>query len=447
MRDPLGRRDGWAVPDDEIIRSVREGGYPVAAVEDLGPLLDRIGDSRIVMLGEASHGTAEYYEWRTRISQRLIQEKGFTFIAVEGDWPDCYHVNRYVKALPESGRSAREVLRVFERWPTWMWANEEIVELAEWLRGFNESQPLEQRAGFYGLDMYSLWESMDAVVKYLQEVDPDAVAAARRAYTCFEPFSRDGQEYATATALVPTTCEDEAVRVLAALRSKASEYTEDGRDAYFDGEQNALVARSAEMYYRTMVRGGPESWNVRDRHMAETLRRLLEHHGPDSKAIVWEHNTHIGDARAADMAASGMVNLGQLAREEYGVEDMVLVGFGSYEGSVIAGDHWGAPMERMQLPPARDGTYEQLMHEAGTEDRLLVFSEYRNLEPLLDRRGHRAVGVVYNPARERYGNYVPTVLALRYDAFLYLDTTQALHPLNLPFQMEGEMPETYPSGV
>src|SRR5919107_1849553 len=353
--------------------------------EDLDPLLERIGEARCVLLGEASHGTSEYYSWRTRISERLIQEKGFSFVAVEGDWPDCYEVNRYVKGYPGSRRDAREALRTFERWPTWMWANEEVASLAEMLRGHNEGLSEERKIGFYGLDVYSLRESIDEVVSYLERVAPDAA------------------------------------------------------------EQNALVVKNAEAYYRTMVRGGAASWNVRDRHMAETLERLMQQHGPEARGIVWEHNTHIGDARYTDMARSGMVNVGQPAREERGDEDVVLVGFGSYRGSVLAAARWGAPMERMTVPPAREGSWEAVLHAAVEGDQLLVFSGAQE-EGFLDGRAHRAIGVVYDPAGERHGNYVPTVLPRRYDAFVYLDETRALRPFEVRPRQDGEPPETFPSG-
>jgi erythromycin esterase-like protein len=434
---------------------------PLEQSSDLDPLIERIGDARFVLLGEASHGTSEYYTWRARLSERLIKEKGFSFVAVEGDWPDCYRVNRYVKGAPDSGESARTVLQAFERWPAWMWANREVVRFAEWLRRYNDGAeagapvPEERQAGFYGLDVYSLWESMQAVIDFLEEVDPQAVEGARRAYSCFDPYGQDEQEYARATLYIPKGCEGAAVTMLSELRRKAPEYEEQGRDAFFNAEQNALVARNAERYYRTMVRGGSYSWNIRDTHMVDTLDRLMELHGPASKAIVWEHNTHIGDARAADMAREGMVNVGQLVRERHGDEGVVLVGFGSYRGSVIAGDAWGAPMERKRVPEALEDSYEALMHRAG-----IASGVPNQLLLLPDRdagsaeaglwsapRGHRAIGVVYNPAFERYGNYVPTVLPRRYDAFVFLDVTTALHPLHLESPVEDEVPETYPFGV
>lgn len=430
----------------DLVRQLQALSRPLRRAGDLDPLVDRVGDARVVLLGEASHGTSEYYTWRTRISQRLIEEKGFSFIAVEGDWPDCYTVNAYVKGWPDSGATAHDVLDGYDRWPTWMWANREVVELAEWLRRHNDQRPPEGRVGFYGLDVYSLWDSLDAVTRFLEEADPDAVEAARRAFRCFEPYWEDEQGYGYATALVPTSCEDEAVAMLRALCEKTGELRQADPQGFFNAEQNALIARNAETYYRTMVRGGSASWNVRDHHMTDTLDRLLGHYGPGAKAIVWEHNTHIGDARATDMAGAGMVNVGQLARERYGPENVVLVGFGSHRGSVIAADRWGGDIQRMPVPPARTESHEHAMHEAGENAALMVFSEAADLGPLLDPRGHRAIGVVYDPDREHWGNYVPTVLPLRYDAFVYLDETHALHPLHAEPPPGPEL-ETFPSAV
>jgi erythromycin esterase-like protein len=415
---------------------------------DLDPLMERIGDSRFVLLGEASHGTSEYYSWRTEISKRLIAERGFSFIAVEGDWPDCYRVNRYVCGMPDSGSSSVDVLHAFERWPTWMWANREVVSLCDWLRDFNRRRPAEQRVGFYGLDVYSLWDSMRAVVEYLERIDPELARNARRAYNCFEPYAEDVQEYARATAIVPTSCEAEAVSVLRALRGKGTQFSDDGREGYFNAEQNALVAKNAELYYRTMVRGGPASWNVRDTHMAETLDRLVRHQGPASKAIVWEHNTHIGDARYTDMARARMVNVGQLARQSHGDDGVVLVGFGSHRGTVIAADEWGMPMQRMRVPPARDGSFEALLFDSKVGDALLLFdgSDDGGIPGLDAPMGHRAIGVVYDPNYERWGNYVPTIVPRRYDAFVYIEESRAVDPLHMPVQVGGDLPETYPSG-
>jgi len=432
--------------DETLVDAVRERALPLRDDADLDPLLERIGDARVVLLGEASHGTRDYYVWRDRISRRLIAEKGFSFIAVEGDWPDCYTVNLYAKGWDAPGSDAREVLHAFSRWPTWMWANEEVVELAEWLRAFNAERVDERRVGFYGLDVYSLWESIDVVTRYLERVDPALAERARRAYGCFDPYEDDVQEYAWATEMVPTDCEDEVVATLVELRRKGPDFRREGPEAYFNAEQNALVAQNAERYYRAMIRGGAASWNVRDTHMMDTLDRLMKHHGPEAKAIVWEHNTHVGDARATDMARAGMVNIGQLAREAYG-GDVVIAGFSSHRGSVIAGEQWGAPMRRIPMPKARPGSWEDVLHRASAEDKLLLMDGLDDVPGALDPRGHRAIGVVYRPEREAFGNYVPTVLPFRYDAVLYIDQSEALNPLHLQPVPDHEVPETFPTGM
>ena len=430
----------------ELVRQVARIGLPLRRSADLEPLLTRIGDARYVLLGEASHGTSEYYQWRAHISQRLIREKGFSFIAVEGDWPDCYRVNRYIKDPSDSGIDAREVLEGFVRWPTWMWANEEVMRLAEWLRHHNAGLSDQAKVGFFGLDVYSLWDSLYAVFGYLRKADPSLLPAARRALACFQPYGEDVQQYARATSLVPFSCEDEVVALLTELRRKQPRYRADGREEFFTAEQNALTVRNAEAYYRAMVRGGPESWNIRDRHMTDTLDRLMHHHGLKAKAIVWEHNTHIGDARYTDMAHDGMVNVGQLVRERHAEEGVFLIGFGSNRGSVVAAKDWEAPMETMTVPAARDRSWEDILHRAGSSNKLLLLSEVRDSEIFSEERGHRAIGVVYHPEYEQYGNYVPTVLPGRYDAFCYIDQSNALHPLHSHPAFE-KIPETYPWGV
>jgi erythromycin esterase len=446
---PSKSGDGGRDRDTSLADGLKRIARPLQLVSDLDPLLDAVGDARFVLLGEASHGTSEFYTWRARISKRLIEERGFSFIAVEGDWPDCYRVNRYAKHMADSGDKAQDVLHAFERWPTWMWANREVIDLIEWLHDHNRRIASEGQVGFYGLDVYSLWDSMRAVMEYLERIDPKLAAAARRAYNCFEPYAEDVQEYARATALVPTSCEAEAVGVLRELRVNAPQFREDGREGYFNAEQNALVAKNAELYYRTMVRGGPASWNVRDHHMVETLERLMQHHGPHAKAIVWEHNTHIGDARFTDMARAGMVNVGQLVRQAHERDGVMLVGFGTHRGTVIAADEWGAPMERMRVPPARADSFEEAMFNAAVGDSLLLFNgrDDGGVPGLEEPLGHRAIGVVYDPNAERCGNYVPTIMPRRYDAFLYIDETRAVDPLHMPVHVDGEPPETYPSGV
>jgi erythromycin esterase len=434
-----------ATPD--LLSALRSLARPLRSAADLDPLMERIGDARCTLLGEATHGTHEFYTWRAELSRRLIVEEGASFIAVEGDWPDCYRVNRYVKGYADARSSARAVLRAFDRWPTWMWANEEVAELVEWLRRHNKGRPEEQRVGFYGLDVYSLWDSLREVMRYLERAAPDALPVARQALRCFEPYADDAQEYARATVLVPESCQAETAKLLAEVRRRAPAYGGDGHDGHFVAEQNALVVKNAEAYYRAMVRSNVESWNVRDRHMAETLDRLLDHHGPRARAIVWAHNTHIGDARFTDMAEQGEVNLGQLARERYGAERVVLVGCGTHRGTVIAAREWDAPMEVMRMPIGRRESWEDVLHDAGDHDRLLIFEPGRLPQESLAWRGHRAIGVVYRPEYDWYGNYVPTVLPRRYDALMFVDESHALRPLHLRPRAEKEPPETFPTGL
>lgn len=432
---------------DQAAEWMAGNGLALRDSRDLDPLLDAIGDARVVLLGEATHGTSEFYTWRHALSARLIEEKDFSFIAVEGDWPDCYTVNRYVRDLPGAGVSARDVLHAFSRWPTWMWANREVVALTEWLRERNVQVVPERRAGFYGLDVYSLWESMEAVIHYLERTDPPAAQLARRRYACFDPYAENAEEYARSTFVVPSGCEADVVTMLAALRRKAASYKEDSAEDYFNAEQNALVVAHAEQYYRTMVRGGAASWNVRDLHMTETLERLLEHAGPHSKAIVWEHNTHVGDARATDMAAARMLNVGQLMRERHGNAGVFAVGFGTHRGAVIAADAWGEPMRKMHVPPAQQESLEDLLHHATGSDTLFLLNQAREYPAFTYPFGHRAIGVVYDPNHERFGNYVPTIWPERYDAFVYVDHSHAVRPLHMEPQEAHELPETYPYGI
>ncbi len=420
---------------------------PLRTPRDLDPLLDRVGDAHYVLLGEASHGTAEYYDWRAEITKRLISEKGFSFVAVEGDWPDCYRVNRCVKHGPEVPADPREVLLAYDRWPTWMWANEEVVAFTRWLREHNSGRPAQHMVGFFGLDVYSLWDSMRSVTAYLADHEPEHLDAAVAALRCFEPYGEDPQNYAWATHASPCGCRDAVAALID--RMCADRPPVDGSDpeARFAAEQNAAVAVGAERYYRTMIQGSAESWNVRDGHMTDTFDRLISHHGPGAKAVVWEHNTHLGDARYTNMAEAGMVNVGQLVRERHGDDDVVIVGFGGHSGHVIAGRSWGAPMERMPVPPARAGSLEDRLHEAGVGSSLFVFPPRdRQAAELRSWIDTRAIGVVYSPQGERWGNYVPTVLGSRYDAFLYFDHTDALHPLAVNADASTEQ-QTYPAAV
>ncbi len=431
-----------------VAEEIRALAQPLRSPVDLDPLIERVGDARFVLLGEASHGTAEYYSWRAAITRRLVTEKGFSFVAVEGDWPDCYRVNRCVKHGAEVPPDPREVLASYAQWPTWMWANEEVVGLVRWLREHNAGRPATEMVGFYGLDVYSLWDSMRSVTDYLTEHDPEHVDAALAALRCFEPYREDPQRYAWATHTSPCSCADAVADLVRSFT--ADDRRGDGQDpeAPFAAEQNALVAAGAERYYRTMVVGDAESWNVRDVHMTDTLDRLVAHHGEGAKAVVWEHNTHVGDARYTDMADEGMVNVGQLVRERHGEDDVVVVGFGGHQGRVVASTRWGGPMERMRVPPARSGSLEARLHLAGVGPSLFIFPA-RGQQPewLREWRDHRAIGVVYSARQEQWGNYVPTVLGSRYDAFLYFDDTDALHPLHGEPERLGGEAGTYPTPV
>ena len=431
--------------EQEVISAISQWAYPLIDKNSLDPLFKRIGDARIVMLGEASHGTHEYYNWRSYITRRLIEEMGFHFIAVEGDWPDCYQLNRYIKNYPEGGKGAYNVLHSFNRWPTWMWANWEIVALGDWLNRHNSGFPSNKKTGFYGLDLYSLWESMESIMRYLKKTDPGALKVAEKAFSCFEPYrNEEGQSYARATMFVPELCENEVVHLLREIRTKLPTYNTDHENV-FNAEQNAIIMVNAEKYYRTMVHGGPHSWNLRDEHMAQTLDRLLSFHGEKSKAVVWAHNTHVGDARATDMIQEGIFNIGELARLKY-KEDVVLVGMGSFQGTVVAGRRWGANMQKMEVPPARAGSWEYMLHKSNPVNKLLIMDDFSQDVFLENHIDHRAIGVVYNPEYEKYGNYVPSIIPLRYDAFIYFDKTTALHPLHV--QPHGDqIPETFPFGV
>jgi erythromycin esterase len=411
---------------DEVTAVAR----PLRDAGDLDELIDRAGDARVVMIGEASHGTHEFYAWRDRLTRRLIAERGFGFVAVEGDWPDCERVDAAVR----SPGDPRQALLEYARWPTWMWANEEVVDFARWLHSHNAGSG--GRVGFHGLDVYSLWESMREILVWLREHDPGQVPAALAAYRCFEPYAEDPNAYAWATRFVGATCEDDVVRMLVELRG-----------ADFAVRQNASVVAGAEHYYRAMMQGGPASWNVRDRHMDATLARLLEQYGPESRAVVWAHNTHVGDSRATDQSTHGEVTIGELARERYGADQVMLIGFGSHHGTVVAGHVWGAPMEVMAVPDGRPDSVEDILHAAAPPASLFVFPPAgERPDVLADELGHRAIGVVYRPERDRWANYVPTVLGDRYDAFLWFDETTAVRPLHT-LTVDAREPETYPSGV
>ncbi len=407
------------IKDEPAVTSLQRASRPLQTEQDLDALLAAIGNSRYVLLGEASHGPAEFYQWRAAITRRLIQEKGFTLVTVEGDWPDAYALNQFVHGKGSAKRGA-DVVQAFNRWPTWMWANTEIAQLADWMRTYNAQN--SRKASFYGLDVYSLWESLEQLTS-LQSTDPQTAALARQALQCFDGYRGDEQAYASAT-LRGIRCNDALNQLLSHVQTR---YATDSDTARFNIIQNAQVAVNAERYYYTMVRDDAESWNIRDRHMAATLDRLMQLHGPDSKMIVWAHNTHVGDARYTDMATYGMVNLGELVRESHKAEGVYIVGFGTYQGSVIAGKYWEAPHETMNVPTAQNGSWDELLHRVSPDNKIVFVSDLRNDPALTKSRGQRAIGVVYNPARES-GNYVPTRLTERYDGFIFIDRTQALTP-------------------
>ncbi|GAA2432579.1 hypothetical protein GCM10010191_53270 [Actinomadura vinacea] len=416
---------------------VRESALPLEYDSDLDPLMDRIGDARCVLLGEATHGTHEYYAWRAAVTRRLISERGFSFVAVEGDWPDCWEVNASVTRAPGAPEDPKTVLDAYRRWPTWMWANQETVNFCRWLRDRNE--PGRPPVGFYGLDVYSLWESLRAIITHLAQHKPEYVDRAMAAYRCFEPFGEDPKAYAW--KLSPGDCAEELLALLTRLRRPVTaDPTGD-----LNARQNAEVAAKAEEYYRTLLDGGPRSWNIRDTHMADTIDRLLDHHGRGARAVIWAHNSHIGDARATSMAETGMVNLGQLARERYGRDQVVAVGFAGGGGEVVAAARWGAPLEVMNVPRPRTGSVEALLAESGLDHGLFIFADRPDASWLTASRGHRAIGVVYDPTRD-HRNYVPGRLGDRYDALCWFRRTSELEPLHREAVSHDEL-ETLPSGV
>jgi erythromycin esterase-like protein len=413
----------------KVIQDIKNNALPIRGIDDLQPLLEEINGVQYVLLGESSHGTSDYYKIRAELTKKFIVEKGFTFIAVEGDWPACQEVNRFIKGYSSNYSDAREVLRSFNRWPTWMWANEELIDLIQWLKTYNQALPSDQKVGFYGVDVYSLWESMEEILGYLKSINSPDLEAAKRAFACFEPFNREPQMYGVSASLYSEGCRDEVIKLLRDIVYNKKKYVS-SEESQLNLEVNAIVTANAENYYRTMVLNDNESWNIRDRHMVEVIKKISDFYGTAAKGIIWEHNTHVGDARATDMADEGLVNVGQLIREQIGEEKVFIVGFGTHHGTVIAADAWGADFERMVVPPAADGSWEDLMFRAGPFDKLLIFNE-ENRKLFKGRNGHRAIGVVYDPRYEHYGNYVPSVMSQRYDAFIFINSTNALQPLEV----------------
>lgn len=436
---------------------IREVAHPlVGEGEDYDPLMKMIGDARVVMIGEASHGTHEFYRERAQITKRLIREKGFSAVAVEGDWPDAYRVNRYVKAM-SADEDATDALKGFKRFPAWMWRNADVLDFVGWLRTHNDDLPNKAaKVGFYGLDLYSLHTSIEAVLTYLDKIDPEAGQRARNRYACFDHFGRDEQSYGYATGLgLAESCEEEVVNQLIEIHRRATEYARrDGRvalDDYFYAWQNARLVMNAERYYRSMFRGRVSSWNLRDSHMAETLDSLLTYLGDqqrNARVVVWEHNSHLGDARATSMGQEGEWNVGQLGRERYG-HDAVLIGMTTYHGTVTAASNWDAPAERKRVRPALGGSYEDVFHDARIPRFLLTLRDDRHTadalrEPMLER----AIGVIYRPETERQSHYFRARLSNQFDAVIHFDETRAVEPLERTTEWEaGEVPETFPTGI
>ena len=441
-----------AEPSAILKRAVRPF---TGAAADFDPLVDAIGGARFVLLGEATHGTHEFYKLRANLTRRLIQEKGFTVVAWEADWPDALRIHRFIRGKGED-QSAIESLGGFRRFPTWMWRNADILDLVGWLRTHNEQARNSPRVGVYGLDLYSLHASMNAVIEYLEKVDPQSAQDARRRYSCFEDFGDDEQAYGMVAGRHDSlSCEEEVVRQLMELQAKAAEFlSRDGRvaaDELFFAEQNARVAQNAERYYRAMYQGRPNTWNLRDTHMVDTLDLLMGHlqaQGEQPKAILWAHNSHLGDARATQMGERGELNIGQLVRERHAGEAFS-VGFTTYAGTVTAASNWGAPAERKRVRPALSGSYEALFHDLDVPNFLLMLRNRPELvrewqSPLLQR----AIGVIYRPETERWSHYFEARLAEQFDAVIHFNETRAVEPLERTAEwVAGELPETYPSGV
>ena len=447
--------------DDEVralLARARRPGAPrgprsarplTGAPSDYDALVERAAAAGYVLLGEASHGTHEFYRERAEITKRLIAESGVSAVAVEADWPDAYRVNRYVRGIGDD-TSAEQALSEFRRFPTWMWRNTVVAEFVEWLRDWNDRlAPGAPRVGFYGLDLYSMHASMHAVVEHLERVDPPAALRARQRYACFDQFGRDPRTYAYETGLGGAEpCEAQAIAELLELRGGAARLAarDDGVDAdgRFYAEQNARLVVNAERYYRAMFRGGVESWNLRDEHMAQTLEELAAHlertSGP-AKVAVWEHNSHVGDNRATEVGGSGQLNVGQLVRERHGGETLI-VGFTTYAGTVTAASDWGGRAERMTVRRALPGSWEQLLHGHDSPAYVVDAGDLRG------RRLERAIGVVYRPEAERIAHYFHARIADQFDVVIHVDETSAVEPLERTSEWDaGELPETYPSGL
>lgn len=409
---------------------------PLQESDQYSSLLESIGDARFVMIGEATHGTHEFYQTRIEITQRLITEKGFMAVAIEGDWPDAHRVHRYLQGR-SNDQNSENALADFKRFPTWMWRNTTMPPFLTWLHEYNDTLPTSQRIGFYGLDLYSLNTSMNAVVHYLQTVAPEAALEAKNRYACFDHMNVDPQMYAyLTTARVKKSCVDEVIAELLQIQHQAFKYLhEDGiaaKDDYFFASQNARVVKNAEAYYRSMFEGHIASWNVRDRHMVETLNILADHlehrFNKPAKIIIWAHNSHVGDARATEMGERGEVNIGQLMREQY--TDTYSIGFSTYEGFVTAASNWDEPEECKKIIPGFTESYEGLFHQLYAKNFILHLIGNDELDHFLKLpRLQRAIGVIYRPETERLSHYFFTHLPYQFDSLIHFDKTTALQPL------------------
>jgi protein-L-isoaspartate(D-aspartate) O-methyltransferase len=429
-------------PEAPVSHLIREVCLPFASIEDaeLGSVLDRIADARVVLLGEATHGTSEFYRMRTRITAELVLRRGFNIVAVEGDWPDAARIDHHVRDLRFPVREEP----IFTRFPTWMWRNREVVELIAWLKSHNEliDEP-HRRVGFYGLDLYSLYKS---VLAYLRDVDPKAAEIARERYACLSPWERDPALYGrVAISQGYAKCERPVVQVLRDLLERRLEYAAADGDRFFDAASNAHLVAAAEEYYRVMYYGGPASWNLRDQHMFDTLERLLEFRGPDAKAVVWAHNSHVGDARATEMgAARGEHNIGQLCRQGLG-DSAFSVGFGTHSGTVAAATDWGGPMQIKTVRPSHPTSYERLFHDAAIPAFLLALRHpVRDAvrEELASPRLERAIGVIYRPETELQSHYFQAALPWQFDAYVWFDETHAVDALDAE-TARMEIPQVY----
>jgi erythromycin esterase-like protein len=440
--------------DAAVIDAIRRHAISVNVESAAQHLFDAMDpDISLVLIGEATHGTLEFYRIRADLTRLLIHRRGFNLVAVEADWPDAYRANQWVRLLGTDS-TAEEALADFTRFPRWMWRNREVVRFLRWLRAENAEQRVDARAGFYGLDLYSLHRSMARVIEYLDKVDPSAANRARQGYACFDVFGEDVQLYGYAASLnIERSCEDEVVEQLVDLRRRAAEYaTRDGRiaaDEYFVAEQNARVVRDAETYYRAMFRGGAESWNVRDRHMMTTLEGLLDHASRSHqmpRAVVWAHNSHLGDAHATSMADIGELNLGQLVRQRFGSR-CCSIGMTTHEGEVTAAHEWDEPAALRVVRPSLRGSYEHTFHEVGLPAFIAPLSQQALASVLAGPRSERAIGVIYRPETERASHYFSARLPQQFDFIVHVDRTRAVEPLERWGRHEVDLPETYPTGV